>query len=184
MALYYFEERGIKELMESLTNVSEALKGKIWFLLDNAVKKIHKEVTDRTPINTGMLRKHIDKEVITEWNKREVEGRVFVKGLPIQYWYYVEKGRRPGKMPPHEPIRLWVKRKLHPHFEISEGRWIRRKPGGEREIDRITWAIRRKIGREGTKGYEMFKKGFEASKPYLERIYKMMAEIIEKELEK
>lgn len=49
------------------------------------------------------------------------------------YAYFVENGRKPGKMPPVEPIREWCE--LH---HLPEG---------------TEWGLRRKIGAKGTKGH-------------------------------
>lgn len=49
------------------------------------------------------------------------------------YTYFVENGRKPGKMPPVEPIREWCE--LH---HLPEG---------------VEWGLRRKIGERGTKGH-------------------------------
>lgn len=49
------------------------------------------------------------------------------------YAYFVENGRKPGKMPPVEPIREWCE--LH---HLPEG---------------VEWGLRRKIGAKGTKGH-------------------------------
>lgn len=50
------------------------------------------------------------------------------------YVYFVRYGRKPGKMPPEQPIKDWVKK-----HNINEG---------------AVFPIRRKIGQKGTKGID------------------------------
>lgn len=68
-----------------------------------------------------------------------------------------EYGGNPNrKMPPDEPIRLWVRRVLG----IND----------EDELDNVTWLIRRKIKREGTKGKFFLTKAFLEKIPELNKI--------------
>lgn len=73
-----------------------------------------------------------------------VTGRVFSTDVPIKT-ASLEHGRRPGKMPPMAPIKLWVARKL----------------GGDK---RVAFLVARAIGRRGTKGAGMFAKGAEVAR--------------------
>lgn len=108
------------------------------------------------------------------------------------YAEFVERGRRPGRMPPFEPIRLWVQRKLGVggaaevrsntiEFAAFSGR--KRATKGQRAIAkglaaenlfRVTWLVARKIGAKGTTGHFPFKKAFERGKPLLEKIAQKM----------
>lgn len=61
--------------------------------------------------------------------------------------YYAEHGRGPGRMPPDEPIRAWVR---------------------ARGIDeRAVFLIRRKIAREGTEGHEIIPKVMKDGERYV-----------------
>ena len=55
----------------------------------------------------------------------------------------VEHGRRPGRMPPFEPIFMWV--------------WLKIPAGSLEETARIARAVQRKIGREGTQPTKFMK---------------------------
>lgn len=59
------------------------------------------------------------------------------------YGHFVEQGRNPGKMPPDSPIRSWVRENLL-SSTIS--------------INSLTYLVRRKIGKLGTKGKHLIKK--------------------------
>lgn len=65
------------------------------------------------------------------------------------YGAYVERGRRPGKLP-GIGVRDWVKQKL--------------KPGGEREIDRLDWVISAAIRKRGIPPRPFMQPAFEAKK--------------------
>lgn len=104
------------------------------------------------------------------------------------YAEFVERGRRPGRMPPFEPIRLWVQKKLGiggkaevqsniTEFKNFTGQKTVTK--AQRKIAKdlatqnlfnVTWMIVRKIGAKGTTGHFPFKMAFERGKPLLEKI--------------
>lgn len=65
----------------------------------------------------------------------EATGVVYV-GSDLPYAPVIERGREPGKAPPHEPIKQWVMKKL--------GK-------SDYEADKIAWAIVHKIKNEGTR---------------------------------
>jgi hypothetical protein len=53
-----------------------------------------------------------------------------------RHGYWVEHGRKPGKMPPQDAIELWVRRKLG----ISN----------DRDVQSVAYLVRRAIGARGT----------------------------------
>ncbi|EAT16068.1 hypothetical protein HTZ97_16350 [Desulfuromonas acetoxidans] len=78
--------------------------------------------------------------------QQEVTGRgtAVVRGIVATaspYGDVAERGRRPGKMPPKGALREWVAMKIG-----VEGR----------ELDRVEFLVRRKIGKKGTSGAAMF----------------------------
>lgn len=87
---------------------------------------------------------------------RGVPVREVIVGSTQLYAAPVERGRQPGKMPPVDPIALWVKRKLG--------------AGSDKQAKQIAFAIARKIARVGTTGAAMFFKGFTAGRPAAERL--------------
>jgi hypothetical protein len=96
-----------------------------------------------TPVGaTSHLRQSITHQI--SGSGIAIEGRVFSTDLPIKV-VSVEGGRKPGKMPPRGPIELWVARKL----------------GGDA---RVAFLVARAIGRRGTKGQFMFRKGAEVAR--------------------
>lgn len=64
------------------------------------------------------------------------------------YFYFVEHGRKPGKMPPKEKIKEWAGSKQS--FKQRTG-WDRLK---EREKNSLVFLIQRKIANEGTNAYK------------------------------
>lgn len=86
--------------------------------------------------------------------QQEVSGRGTpylrgVVGTALPYGAIIERGRRPGKMPPGGAKAPDSQRPLLP--------WIKLKFGVEgTEADRLEFVIRRKIGRVGFKGKGMF----------------------------
>lgn len=74
----------------------------------------------------------------------KVKGKFEVKLELLEYWKYVEYGRKAGKMPPISAIKQWIKVKpiiLRPM-----------KNGKLPTINQLAYLISRKIGLEGTKG--------------------------------
>ncbi|MGB0889710.1 MAG: hypothetical protein ACPGWS_05445 [Solirubrobacterales bacterium] len=89
----------------------------------------------------------------------------------VPYTFYADKGRKPGKMPPYDPIEQWVhrmglgtratgaereeRRPEHKRTPPREERRERkpRKPrlqADDEDRESIIWRIRKKIGDEGT----------------------------------
>lgn len=62
------------------------------------------------------------------------------------YWYYVDNGRKAGKMPPISKIEEWIK--VKPVIPRPFGKSQKRIPSPRS----VAFLIARKIGREGTKG--------------------------------
>jgi hypothetical protein len=105
------------------------------------------QVTKRTPVNFGLLRRAWSREVYSLGSNAQVLGRVF---NPLSYALPAETGRKPGKWPPFAPIALWVKRVLRPPMN---------------KLASLTFLMRRKIGRDGTKGAWMARDGWAAALP-------------------
>lgn len=75
----------------------------------------------------------------------EVRGEVGSSGRHARY---AHDGRRPGKWPPDRPIRDWLR--------IKKG-----VPEGP-ELNRATYLVRRKIGRQGVRGSRFLDRAFAA----------------------
>ena len=119
--------------------------------MKEALDVLHAEITGRTPVNTGALRQSI--QPVIRGRAPSFVGEV---GTPLVYGWPVERGRKPGKMPPIDAIELWVNRKLG--LEGSEARGV-------------AYLIARTIGRRGTRGEAMFFRGTEASRTRVDQIW-------------
>lgn len=92
---------------------------------------------ERNKINvTGWLRNSITSEV-----QREAGRVVGIIGTNNQYAVYVHEGTRPH-WPPVNPIKNWVIRKLG----ITG-----------KDVESVTWAVRKKIATKGTEGKPYFR---------------------------
>lgn len=68
------------------------------------------------------------------------------------YAEYVEFGRGPGRMPPHEPVAEWVRAKLNVPEDQVEG---------------VTFLIRRTIAARGTRANPVWQRTLDANEPQL-----------------
>lgn len=66
------------------------------------VDTIKKILQSENKVATGNLIQSLDYKVI------EVIGKVFLEITAADYFPFVDKGRRPGKMPPIKPIKSWM----------------------------------------------------------------------------
>lgn len=83
------------------------------------------------------------------------------------YAYYVENGRRAGKMPPVDELAQWFKKK--------------HRIGNAKEALARAWGLAKRIAREGTQPHPFFKPAIESTKKDVEQILK---EAIKKEIDK
>lgn len=74
----------------------------------------------------------------------KTKGRFEVKLELLEYWKYVENGRRAGKMPPISAIEKWIEIKPIIPRPMVNGKLPTQK--------QLAYLIARKIGLEGTKG--------------------------------
>lgn len=121
-------------------------------------------IVRRTPVNAGILRNSISQRI--DGTPLNLNGEVFT-ALP--YGLPVEHGRKAGKMPPVNAIRVWAIRKLG----LSDS-----------EADSTAFLIARAIGRRGTKGAFMFRDGFAESKPIIIRLFESVPNKILARLER
>lgn len=119
--------------------------------MGKALDVLEDSIVQRTPVNFGTLRAGTAKEMTSAGS--------MLRGMvvnPTSYAWPVETGRAAGKMPPVDAIKQWVIRK-----GIARGR----------EADSAAFLIARAIGRRGTKGAQMFDKGFTAALPTILRLF-------------
>lgn len=97
-------------------------------------------------------------------------------GAGAPHAYIVHEGRQPGSMPPYEPIRRWVEKKLgigpgerearDVAFTTKAGQNVAFTARVNRQ-QQVARAIQRKIEREGTEGTPFLLEPFEARKEEL-----------------
>ena len=135
----------------------EIIQGEMSAAMYEATAFLEREVKEGTPQGVfgdqGGLLSTIHGEVIEK-------GETVVKGIVAHQSAYgdvVEKGRDPGKTWPPEGSLL---------------RWIEVKLGvGERAAKSLEFVIRRKIGKEGTKGAHMFENALDDNWNRVEDIF-------------
>ena len=99
------------------------------------VDEFRKVLEDEGINASSTLSKTADVEV-------EYDGvKIIISLLLEPYWRYVEYGRKPGKMPPIDSIRDWIK--VKPVIPDS-------KNGRVPSTNQLAYMIARKLGREGT----------------------------------
>lgn len=77
-----------------------------------------------------------------------------------EYWYYAERGRRPGKWPPFKKIEDWIIRRRITPYPLPSGKIPTRK--------QLTFLISRKIGTFGTEGRHFINKAITKDETYWE----------------
>lgn len=112
------------------------------------------ETVNKTPLNTGALRRSIGSTV--RGTGLDMMGIV---GTPLQYALPVEEGAAPH-FPPSGPIELWVKRKNLNYIMF----------GYEITVPQLAHLIARKINIVGLKATYMFRDALEASQSRIDAI--------------
>ena len=115
---------------------------------------------------TGMLRASGKVQQVAN-DPDSVDAGFFSDSSRGGYAFFVEHGRRAGKMPPVDEIAQWFKKK--------------HRIGNAKEALARAWALAKKIAREGTRPHPFFKPAIEANKKEVEQILK---EAIKKGIDK
>ncbi len=144
----------VDDLLLDLENVNSDVSRLFRTAMQKTVDITEAAVVGRTPVNTGALRGSITTSVTGIQTK--IIGQI---QTPLMYGLPVERGRRPGKPPPTDAIKLWVIRKLG-------------KTG--KDADSTAFLIARAIGRRGTAGAAMFYKGYDAT---IQRVYSIWDDV-------
>lgn len=119
--------------------------------MQQSVDVVEAQVSAYTPVNTGTLRAGTTTDIFGSG--------VDLKGVisnPLFYAAPVEYGRKPGRMPPVEAIQLWV---------------IRKGIASSDNAKSVAFLIARAIGKRGTKGAFMFKRGYQAALPTVKALW-------------
>lgn len=139
-----------------LPDADSVSRPSLYGAMAQTVLLLEREVKLRTPIGaSAAARGSIAGEV-----RGALAGRgqiVGVVGSPLSYIPVIERGRRPGKMPPPDALELWVRRKL--------------KVQNVEEAKGIAFAISRKIAARGTEGAFMFERALEENQGAIRQIF-------------
>lgn len=152
------ELQDIDALRQAFVRAPEVVRVELGSAMVVADMLVLREVAERTPTAHGLLRQSLFQE--ERINDTSVIG---VVASPLAYVAPVEFGRKPGKMPPLEPIEDWVMQKLGVSAEEAPG---------------IALAIARKIKYRGTQGAHMFERGLEASAAQINGVFRKATERI------
>jgi hypothetical protein len=124
----------------------------------------------KAPQFLGELQSSIDGRVAMEGNNT-----VAAVVSPVPYAHIQDVGRRPGKMPPEQPIRRWVELKLFKRAGIKPGRGKASRESFDRQVDSLTYLVRRKIAKHGTKPTLYIDKAVAAATPALTKRMQALA---------
>lgn len=136
---------------EKLNQFDSALNGEARRTMQQSVDVVEAQVAAYTPVNTGTLRAGTTTDILGAGFN--IQGVVM---NPVMYALPVEEGRKPGRMPPVGAIQLWV---------------IRKGIGNRNDSQSTAFMIARAIGRRGTKGAYMFKRGYQAALPMVKKLW-------------
>lgn len=154
----------LKRFLEDLDILENVIIPKAHRYMRISVDVLEAQIAARTPVGaTGNLRSATATEI--RGARLNITGEVT---NPVLYAEPVERGRRPGKMPPVDAIEYWVIRK-----GIAA-------PGPESRA--TAWLIARAIGAHGTKGAHMFEEGLNASEPSILSLWRGLPGEIVREL--
>ena len=103
-------------------------------------RRLAQGLQEANAIASGQLEESISFRAFSNSNQLGVEVSM------LDYWEYVDEGRRAGKMPPVSKIQEWL---TYPNVrsKIQQGR-----DQAVQDPESVAFLIARKIAREGTKG--------------------------------
>lgn len=139
-----------------------------------------REILQRTGVECAKIMEHHLKRKAPKFIgelQSSIDGRAEMVGKnaeavvvsPVPYAHIQDVGRRPGKMPPDAPIRRWVDLKLFKRAGIRPGRGKGRQEDYQHALDRMTFLVRRKIGKYGTKPTHYIDNAIKAATPPLKK---------------
>lgn len=98
--------KGIDELIQRLDNVPKEIKSANKIALGATALFIRGQIEERWKVDTGFSRSRIDSEIDTGIDGTDLNVGFITK--EVDYAWYVENGRRPGKFPPLDVITGWL----------------------------------------------------------------------------
>lgn len=143
--------RGEETIQRAMQHAPEVVEREIDTFVGEASALLEREVKERTPTTTGLLRASI-------FSRREVSanGVLGIVGTSRPYAAYVELGTRPH-WAPLQPLVDWVTLKL----SLSG-----------REAVRVARMVQRKIARRGTRGKKMFAEAVTANEGSIQQMWR------------
>lgn len=157
----FVDARQVEQLAEAMAKAPDVVRERLLDAMTEADLLLEREAKEGAPVGVGGgggLRGSI-------FSEETVTGDT-IRGIvssPLPYASVVELGRRPGKMPPVQPILDWVEHKLGLRDRAAES---------------AAWAIAKKIQRKGTAGARMFGRALEAQERTVQRIFSAAADRI------
>lgn len=119
---------------------------------------------------TGQLRA-MGKVQKVEDDPDAIDAGFFAKGSSQGYAYFVEYGRRAGKMPPVDYIMEWLRKKSSAFRSAS--RWAKKFKISSVDMDKMlrsnAFALAKTIAKKGTKPHPFFAPAVEKNKADIER---------------
>ena len=124
---------------------------------------------------TGQLRAS-GKVQRVEGEKESLDVGFFAKGKDTGYAYFVEYGRRAGKMPPVEMLMEWMRKRTSKSGALKsalahiEGRRVRRESAYTKDylLRSAAWGLAKWIAKHGTRPHPFFAPAVEKNKASIE----------------
>jgi len=147
----------------------------IFKLVTGKLNRIGFELTSKTRKDLQSKGKNASASLTRSIKHRVImkEGAITFEWSALNYWAFVDGGRKPGKFAPVSAIKKWIKDK-----GIV--------PEGNTTIDQLAFLINRKIAEKGIRGTDIFTKNIEKFIPkiqILEPLAQMIGDKLEKELQ-
>ena len=159
---------GLEEQLAKIRNWDNYVNKRFETAMKSSMITATNEIKKRTPIGVSSgVRQSISYRIETT-GPGSVIGYV---GSHLDYAYYANYGRKPGKMPPVDKLVLWVRRKqLAGTYAIkASAKGYHRRMGSKvtqyKQDRAVAFLIARAIGKHGTKETLFMEKGLEAAMP-------------------
>ena len=95
-----------------------------------------------------------------------IEDNIFIVSFDlVDYWWYIENGRGPGRMPPISAIEKWVEKRIDIKPIIPDSR-----NGKVPTTKQLAFVIARSIGEKGTSGTHALDKTIKSSDDIIEEL--------------
>lgn len=138
-----------------------------------ALKHLGQDIITDAQTRLKRGKKNVTSALITSGATKEAADGAILAGFSMIYAYYVEYGRRAGKMPPFRFIYEWVKQRhmVRPRKK-EEREGLSKKADVEMRQKQMAYAIQHSIGKKGTKPFPFLRPAFEKRKRTIEAVLK------------